>query len=66
VRLMTAPVCEICGKPFDPKDAVLREVQGWLRPQGTGGGQIVKRRMTGKFAHRGCVDFGPPEGSLFR
>jgi hypothetical protein len=63
---MRLPICVVDGKPIEPHEDILREVVGWLRPQGTGGGQIVKRQDTGRFAHRACVELGPPESTLFR
>ncbi len=50
-------LCSTCGKLIDPvRDDYLREVTGWLRPQGTGGGQIVRRKSTGRIAHRFCIE----------
>ena len=62
---MTYPTCELCGLPIDPKDSLLVQVKGWLRPQGSGGGQVVKREHTGRFAHRTCVEHGVPETRLW-
>lgn len=62
---MKLPICGLCGREIQMNEDILREVIGWLRPQGTGGGQIVKRRDTNRFAHRNCVEFGPPDGHLF-
>jgi hypothetical protein len=63
---MRLPTCEVCGLPIEMRQDILKQVSGWLRPQGTGGGQIVQRRETGRFAHRTCVEHGPPDrASLF-
>lgn len=54
--------CPVCTNDVDVvRDDYLREVVGWLRPQGTGGGQIVHRTSTGRIAHRLCVERGPSE-----
>ena len=62
---MKLPTCELCLQPIEPKDQRLVQVTGWLRPQGTGGGQVVKREHTGRYAHRTCVEHGIPEGRLW-
>jgi hypothetical protein len=63
-QAMNLPVCEVCGRSIAVRESIVKEVRGWLRPQGTGGGQIVDREETGRFAHRSCVEYGPPEGRL--
>jgi hypothetical protein len=64
---MKLPICAVpnCGKEIQLNQDILKEVIGWLRPQGTGGGQIVQRRETGRFAHRRCVEWGPSESRMF-
>lgn len=61
---MIHPTCDLCRLSIYPNESILKQVTGWLRPQGSGGGQVVKREETGRFAHRTCVEHGIPEGRL--
>lgn len=48
--------CAVCGQPIKVVvDGYMREVVGWLNPTLGGGGQIIRRRDTGRVAHKVCI-----------
>lgn len=53
--------CAVCDRPFRAAETIMREVRGWERLRAQGGANAITRREeTGRLAHRGCIEVGPP------
>lgn len=66
-RVSSMVPCSICRKQLQPHETIWREITGWEQPRDGGGANVIhRRRETGRYAHKSCVEAETKGGSLFQ